>query len=102
MRGHINCDLIQVGNISRFNPQDIEPGNVEQLIDKSLETADFLNQVGMAIELRQNVDVCVENGDGGAEFVSSVCDEAPLCIERRLQATESAIDGAHQRMNIGR
>ena len=102
MRGDVGRDLVQVGDVARLELEHVEPGDVEQLIDEPLETADFLDELGMALEFGEDAHMRLEHGDGRPELMRGIGNEAPLRIEGRLQSIEPAIDGADKRMDIGR
>ena len=63
MGGNLGRDLVQVGDVAGLELEDIEPRDVEQLIDEPLETADLLDELGMALEFGEDANMRLEHGD---------------------------------------
>ena len=89
MGGDLGRDLVQVGDVVSPELQDIEPSHVEQLIDEPLETADLLDELGMALEFGEDAHMRLEHGDRRPELMRGIGDEAPLRIEGRLQSVQA-------------
>ena len=102
MRGDVGRNLVQVGDVARLELEDVEPGDIEKLIDEPLETADLLDELGMAVEFGKDANMRLEHGNRRPQLVRRIGNEAPLRIEGRLQSIETTIDGAHKSMDIGR
>jgi len=97
-------ELGEVDEVERHEVGALGAAQHEQVVDQAvhpiqlvLQDGDDPGAVGVGVGALEQLEVAADDGDGSAELVTGVGDEAALCGERGGEAVEHPVERSGER-----